>query len=199
MFPDFAKAKARTQRDFLRSVERQVPNLTPLLQGIAKFRQHEGRNSQLTRLDDSTQTTNYRRAEFSFTMSREEHKHFDPSSLVQKLVDAARKIGEDQTKHMLEAVGKAADEVGNVVHADGELTKDKFLDVLRRVAMDFDPKTLEIAPGFMWVMHPDMAAKVVPRMQEWEKDPEFNAKHERLMELKREEWRDREARRKLVD
>ena len=199
MFPDFVRAKARAQREFLRRVERQVPKLSPLLQGIAKFRQHEGRESQLTRLDDSRETTNYRRAEFSFTMSREEHKHFDPSSLIEKLVGAAKKIGEDQTKHMLEAVGKAADEVGNVVHADGELTQDKFLEILRKVAMDFDPKTLEIAPGFQWVMHPDMAARVVPQVQAWEEDPEFNAKYEHLMELKREEWRDREARRKLVD
>ena len=99
---------------------------------------------------------------------------------------------------MLEVVEEAAEEVGNVVHADGELTQDKYLEIFRTIDMDFDPTTLKLAPGFRWVMHPDMAARVVPKVQEWEKDPAFNAKYERIMATKREEWRDREARRKLV-
>jgi len=54
-------------------------------------------------------------------------------------------------------------------------------------------------PGFVWVMHPDMAASVVPKVKEWERDPVFSAEYERIMAVKREEWRDREANRKLVD
>ena len=199
MLPDFPKVKARAQRDFLRNVEQQVPNLSPLLKGVAKFRPHEGCQSQLTRVDDSQAATDFRRAEFSFTMTRDEHKHFNPSAMVQKLLDIAKNIGEDQTRQMLEVAGKAADEVGNVVHAHGELTQETFLEIFRKVAIDFDPKTLKIAPGFVWVMHPDMAARVLPKVQEWEKDSEFNAKYENIIATKREEWRDREACRKLVD
>lgn len=76
--------------------------------------------------------------------------------------------------------------------------KVTILEIFRTVEMEFDPKTLQLLPGFQFVMHPETAAKVVPKIQEWEKDPEFKAKHERIMERKREEWRDREARRKLV-
>ena len=65
--------------------------------------------------------------------------------------------------------------------------------------MDFDPQTLQPKPGWVWVMHPNMAASVIPKVNEWEKDPTFNAKRERIMVVKREEWRDREANRKLVD
>jgi len=198
MLPDFAKAKARAQRDLIRAVEQQVPIVAPLLKGVARFRQHEGGGSHLTRADSSQSTIEYKRSEFSFTLKCEEFKRFDLAVVREKLIDLARQMGEDQTKRMLEVVKEAADEVGNVVHAGGELTQDKFLDVFRKVEMDFDPKTLKLLPGFSFVMHPDMAAKVVPKVQEWEKDPEFNAKYERIMATKREDWRDREARRKLV-
>lgn len=100
---------------------------------------------------------------------------------------------------MLEVAREAADSVGNAVHTGGELTPDKFLEVFRRIEMDFDPETLEPAPGFVWVMHPETAATVVPKIKEWEKDPEFNAQYSAIINTKREEWRDREASRKLVD
>ena len=86
-----------------------------------------------------------------------------------------------------------------MVHAGGELTQHNFLEVFRRVQMDFDPETLQPKPGFVWVMHPDMAASITPKVKEWERDPAFNAEYERIMAMKREEWRDREANRKLVD
>ena len=198
VLPDFAKAKARAERNLLRVVEQEVPNVAPLLKGVAKFRQHEGRGGHLTRADNSKSTINYQRFEFSFTLSRDELKRFDLSVVLQKLVDLARQMAEEQTKRMLEVIKETADEVGNVVHAGGEFTQDTFIDIFRKVEMDFDPKTLKLLPGFSFVMHPEMAAKVIPKMQEWEKDPEFNAKHERIIATKREEWRDREARRKLV-
>ena len=198
MLPDFTKAKARAERHLLRIVKQQVPIVAPLLKGVATYVQHEGLGSHLTRADNSTSTINYQHFEFPMTFSREELKRFDLSVVLQRLADLAQQMGEAQTKRMLEVVGEAADEVGNVVHVGGELKQDKFLDIFRKVEMDFDPKTLKLLPGFTFVMHPKMAAKVGPKIQEWEKDPEFNAKQERIMATKREEWRDREARRKLV-
>lgn len=198
MLPDFTKAKARAERHLLRIVKQQVPIVAPLLKGVATYVQHEGLGSHLTRADNSTSTINYQHFEFPMTFSREELKRFDLSVVLQRLADLAQQMGEAQTKRMLEVVGEAADEVGNVVHAGGELTQDKFIEICRKVEMDFDPKTLKLLPGFTFVMHPEMAAKVVPKMQEWEKDPEFNAKYEHIMATKRGEWRDREARRKLV-
>jgi hypothetical protein len=198
MLPDFTLAKARANRDLLRWVQRQIPAVTPLIQGVAAFRQHEGKIGKLVRSDESEHTIDYRLESFEFTLDREEMKRFDLAGTQQKLTDLAKRVGEAQTKRMLEVAGEAADSVGNVVHAGGELTPDKLLEVFRRVQMDFDPQTLKPKPGFVWVMHPDMAATVIPKAKEWEKDQAFNEEYERILATKREEWRDREARRKLV-
>jgi hypothetical protein len=153
----------------------------------------------MVRSDESQDTIDYRLESFEFVLNRDEMKRFDLPGLQQKLTELATRIGQSQTKRMLEVAGEAADSVGNVVHAGGDLTPDKFLEVFRRVQMDFDPQTLQPKPGFVWAMHPDTAASVVPKVKEWEKDPAFNAEYERIMAVKREEWRDREANRKLVD
>ena len=180
MLPDFAEAKVRAGRDLLRAVEQEVPNIAPLLKGIAKFRQHEGRGSHLTRADNSKSAINYQRFEFSFTLSHEELKRFDLSVVRQKLVDLARQMAEEQTKRMLEVVIETAYEVGNVVHAGGELTQDKLIDIFCRVEMDFDTKTLKLLPGFSFVMHPEVAAKVVPKKRTFKvsNDPHFAEKLE---------------------
>ena len=197
MLPDFKRAKACANRRLLQWAHRQVPAAAPLLQGVAVFRQHEGKVISVVRQDRSEASTSYRSIQVELPMSREEMKNCDLSTIQQKLVEAANQIGRAQTQHMLEVAGEAADSVGNVVHADGELTPDKFLEAFRKVEMDFDPQTLKSKT--IIVMHPKTAALVVPKVKEWEKDPKIKAEHERIMAVKREEWRDREANRKLVD
>jgi hypothetical protein len=199
VLPDFTKAKARANRDLLRWVRQQVPAVTPLIQGVATVRQHEGQSSRFVRADRSEDAIEYRAESFEFSLDREEMKHFSLPAIQRKLTDLATRIGEAQTKRMLEVAGAAADSVGNVVHTGGTLTPDHLLEVFRKVEMDFDPDTGMPTPGFVWVMHPDMAATVVPKAKEWEKDPAFQREHERILTTKREEWRVREARRKLVD
>lgn len=199
MLPDFTKVKAKANRDLLRWVQRQIPSLTPLIQGVATVRQHEGRSSRLKRVDQTEGEIEYRAESFEFSLDREEMKRFDLPALQRKLADLATRIGEAQAKRMLEVAGEAADSVGNVVHTGGNLTADHLLEVFRKVEMDFEPDTLMPKPGFTWVMHPDTAAAVVPKAKEWEKDPAFQKEYENILATKREEWRVREARRKLVE
>ena len=198
MLPDFPKVKARALRDMLRAVEKQVPTVAPLLKGVARFRQHEGVGSRLARADKSESKLVYQRSEFTFTLTRAELRNPDRTAVTKKLVELAQQFGEDQTKRMLEVVKEAADEVGNVVTSKGTLTQHDLLETFRRVQIDFDPKTLKLLPGLSFVISPEMAAEEVPKMKEWEKDPAFEAEYERIMATKLGEWRDREARRKLV-
>jgi len=70
--------------------------------------------------------------------------------------------------------------------------------MLSQIQMEFDPATGK-PTGHVFSMHPDTAAKVIPKLQAWEQDPAFKEEYERILEEKREEWRVREDRRKLVD
>lgn len=199
MLPDFPKVKRRTGREFFRQVEARIPALTPLLQGVAKFRQHEGRTGRIVRTDNSEGELNYPITEVAMQVDRESMRRFDPAAMSEKVAHLAKEFGAQQSRKMLETVSEAATQAGNVVSAGGQpVTQDMFLELFRRVEMDFDPVTLAPKPGFAFVMHPDMAESFLPKAKEWERDPVYNAKYERIMDQKRDEWRDREADRKLV-
>jgi hypothetical protein len=199
MLPDFPKAKRRLNRDLLRWVQQQMPAFTPILQGIQTFRQHEGRSANIVRQDKSESEIEYHQSSFEFTTHRDEMRTLDLNALKQKLMELAKQVGTSQEKDFLELVSKTADSTGSVVKSEGDFTPDKLLELIRRVPEDFDPETLEAEPGAVFVLHPETAAQLVPQAKEWEKNPEFKAKLESIKNLKREEWRDREANRKLVD
>ena len=195
MLPDFTRVKTRTNRDLGRWVRQQIPIVAPLLKGVATFQQHEGRTSTIVREDGSEDPTDYHTISAETVTNRDEMKRFDLKAIHQTLRELAIQIGQAQTQKLLDAVEQAANSVGNVVHTHGQLTPDKYLEAYRIREIDFDPQTRQPTAGHVEVMPPDMAAKV----KEWEKNPVFKAEFEQIMAVKREEWRDREANRKLVD
>ena len=199
MLPDFTRVKTCANRDLLRRVRQQIPAEAPLMKGVATFHQHEGKLGKIVCTDGSEGTIGFKSVSCESVLNREEMKRFDIEALLQKLTAFAQQIGQAQTQQMLALAGEAAESVGNVVRTGGELTPDKFLEVFRLVEMDFDPQTLRPKPGHVIAMHPDIAASVIPKVKEWEKDPKHKEEYERIIAVKREEWRDREANRKLVD
>lgn len=199
MLPDFIRVKRNLNRNLAKWVQLQIPLVAPLLAGIATFRQHEGKQARITRTDKSEGEIEYHQSSFEFAMSREEMRRTTVSAIQEKLLELAKRVGAAQEKQLLEMAAKAADSSGNVVHTGPDFTPDGLLELIGRVPEDFDARTLERKEGPVFVLHPDTAAKVVPQAKEWEKDPEFKAKLDAIMERKREEWRDREADRKLVN
>jgi len=89
---------------------------------------------------------------------------------------------------------ESAEEVGNAVNANGApLTQDFFLSMLERIDMEFGPNgrpTTEFVPSSI-----EMRATI----QQWYGDPAFLSRYNAIVNRKRDEWRDRESNRKLVD
>lgn len=198
MIPDFPHLKRRVNTRLLRFVRQQMPIVAPLLRDVLSYTQHEGRRGELTRADTSSDTTQLEAAQFRFELPKDEMRTLDFGSLKRRLTELAEQIAAHRSQLMLTRVGEAAAAVGNEVDAGGELKPEHLLEVMRKVHVDFDPVTNKPKPGFAWVMHPETATKVIAKAQEWEKDPTFIAELNRVEDQQREEWRAREARRKLA-
>ena len=70
------------------------------------------------------------------------------------------------------------------------MSQELALEMLERV---------EWAPKSVLLTHPVMAEALGKQWQEWEKDRDFMKRYNEVMTRKREQWRDRESHRKLVD
>ena len=198
MLPDFPAVKAAMRSRVLRWCQAQIPMIAPVLGQVHRFQQHEGARAVLARGDQSSAEMTYGPAHFEFVLANEEMRAGDLGSLKSKLSGLAEQMAEVQSKLMFARIGEAAESVGNVVDAGGAFQQKHFLEMIEKVQTDFDPETGQPV-NQSFVMHPDTAKKVIPQVQAWEKDPEFVAQYERIMDKKREEWRAREACRKLAD
>lgn len=199
MLPDFPKVKAHLQSQLLRWVQIQVPVIAPVLGQVKRFQQHEGKDGILSRADKSTAEMKYQSMQFEFALSRDQMRTTDMDALFTQLTALAEHMAKEQSTMLIERVSEAAEGVGNTIDAGGRPFEQRhLLEMFEKVQTDFDPET-EKPTGQSFLMHPSLAAKVIPRAKEWEKDPNFVAEYERIMNKQREEWRAREDRRKLVD
>jgi hypothetical protein len=198
MLPDFPRVKAHLQSQLLRWVQAQVPVIAPILGQIRHYHQHEGRASLLARDDRSVAEMTFERKGFELVLDREGMKVTDMPGVYRKMAALAEDMAREQSTMLFAGVSKAVEEVGNTVSTGGVFEPHHLLEGIDKMQMEFDPASGEPV-GQSFVMHPDTAAKLIPRMKEWEKDPQFVAEHARLLDKKRQEWRDRENRRKLVD
>jgi|SRR5712664_1239202 len=198
MLPDFPLVKAQLERNLLLWALQQIPQIAPLLGEIRTFHQHEGKSGKLARVDESTDEIKYAPHQFGFTLTRDEMRRTDLPVLFAKLKELAERMAEAQETLMFARIGEAVEAVGNTVDAGGDFQPKHLFEMIEKMQMDFDPETGE-PTGHILTMHPDTLKKVAPKIKEWEKDPAVTAEYERILAKKREEWRVREDRRKLVD
>ena len=199
MLPDFPKLKERLLRlawfDHRRRVE--ADGLIGAISAVPYF---EGRRFASGDVEGYVEHSTPEVAAIPYEIER--------SAIIEHglnaLVDSLKKAAELQIQAMHEMLfrkhGEATARVGNQVDADGQpFSADLYLKMLETVQIDFDEHGRPDIAGVRLVMHPDMAQKVQPLMAQWQHDEEFQRRYRDIMLRKREEWRDRESHRKLVD
>lgn len=101
---------------------------------------------------------------------------------------------------LLRKHSEATERVGNQIDAGGQpFSAELYFKMLETVQIDFDSQGRPDIASTHLVMHPDQAARVEPLLAQWEADESFQRRYREIMLKKREEWRDRESNRKLVD
>ena len=125
-----------------------------------------------------------------------------PELVGEKLFARVDAIAEETARQVSQVTFRKMDEVTReagmtVDAAGGPPTKEIWLEMFQKMEIDFDPKTGK--PELTLVMHPVMAEAMQRLWGEWKEASDFMRRYNELLTEKREEWRDRESRRKLVD
>jgi hypothetical protein len=198
MLPDFPTQKEKLLRLLTDYHERRHEAHLGFLSSIPAYRNHEGDQWSLERADGTSDDINYQSIEATLTLRRDEIPSMTWENLQKKIDAVAEEMARQQSVKIFEDIQKTVDDVGNTISAEGgSVTKELFLEMLRRVWIDFDEAREPIMPAI--VMHPNAWEAHGATMKSWEEDPDFKAQQHAIITQKREEWRVRESCRKLVD
>jgi hypothetical protein len=198
MLPDFPDVKNHVRRLVLRAIRDQIPQYEPLLGDVGHSRIHEGRSALLTRQDLSTDEIQFERIGVEFELSRDQMKRTTVDQLLEHASKMAEQFAEQQARLMFARISAAVEEVGNAVSAAELGTKEAFLEMQRRLEIEFDAETLE-PKNVVLVMHPDQVESFIAQAKQWEEDPAFAEEMGRIRQQQIQDWRARENRRTLVD
>jgi hypothetical protein len=199
MLPDFPGIKTRLLRLASIGYRRRI-NADGLIGEIAAMPYFEGRQFASGDVDGHVELSPAEVKAIPYEIQRSAIIARGPAAFAESL-DAAAEIHLKELHELLfRKHSEATERVGNAVDAQGRpFSADLYFEMLEKVQIDFDASGRPETSGTRLVMHPEMAARVIPLMKQWESDESFQRRYRELMLRKRNEWRDRESNRKLVD
>lgn len=157
----------------------------------------EGDRHHLSREDGSEQDVVMKQSSVSMTFHIDELDTATTEEIIRKWDAAAKDMHGQMTKHLFEVVEQGCQEVGNVLDAKGRPFAEVFLEMMEKMDMSFEPDGTR-SPGQSIVLHPSTFQRIRPELEAMEADPAIQRRVKEIENRKREEWRAREADRKLV-
>jgi len=197
MLPDFPKSKRELEKQLRIRMRKFVETHSPLMALAQPVTQHEGREYSYEQVGFGIISEGYQQAQAKIEIKFGEIPDLVGEKLLAKVDQAAGEIARQMAQFGYAKLDEAITKGGNKIDAQGQpFSQSMYLQMIERMEMGFDKRG---KPTHTFITHPDMAKAIMAKMGEWEKDDAFQRKYKELMQRKREEFRDRESNRKLVD
>lgn len=195
MLPDYPKAK----RELILCSRRHFDNVVkPYRMGVRVDPVTEGDTASYTRHDGSHDTIVFKQFETTFEVSDAELASMNWVDVLNKVGEAAAKLGNDVFLSMVSKIDEITQQTGRRVDMGGNATPEKFINMLRdTMVLNFDRYGNPILPT---LVVGDKAADVMKSIfDEIDQSPELQSRYKEAITVQKEHWRDRESCRKLVD
>jgi hypothetical protein len=197
MFPDFPSTKAEVSKAITRRITAIEMEMNPVLAQMKSFTQYEGRTLAYEQVEFGMKMQDAEEQKVSFEIRLDEVPQLTGQALEQKLRSIAGKMAALRMKTFYARMDEATEQTGNRFDAGGQPPSGKMLlDFMGMGEWGFD-KTGK--PAMSFVIHPDTLPALKKAADEVENDPELKRRHDEIVSRQREQWLDRENRRKLVD
>ena len=197
MLPDFPTIKNRWSESVFRMILEQSRRGT-ILAKVRKTVHFEGSGMKSTDVTGTTKESNYNTLTSKLNIDRKDLIKRGPDSLEEGLRKMAEEFTIQQIRMLIEQIGVAAENTGNIVSAEGqELKRHHILQIFELIEMEFDENgNLNQLSA---LIPQEIYEKIMAKLREWENDEGFQLEYEKIISRKRQEWNDRESNRKLVD
>ena len=156
----------------------------------------EGNCVKMIRADGSEETIEMKHHRVTVRLLTDELENLSAEDIHRKFDQAAEEMARKTFQTFLQSLDKAVSEVGNVVRLEGRPTIEDLFRLYETVDIDFDEEGHPILPTIM--CGKEMHEHVQNLLPQVESDLEVRRKFDNMLAKKQEEWRDREASRRLV-
>ena len=198
MLPDFPQGKILLRKKINLLFKQAIHAESFVMSHLAGFFQHEGNKCTYETEDGEIKEMKYERMESTITINLDEVPDLGPSVIKKRITTAAKEMASQQMGMFFTTLEDLTKEVGNAVDARGmPFSPELIHEMLRKIQIDFNDDGKPYLPTI--IVGPEVAKQLEGKFKEWERNPKFKKEFDEIINIKREEWRDRESNRKLVD
>lgn len=195
MLPDFPETKRMFSRFFRTYMRLKIREVSPYSAVQTRYL-HEGQAMKITRADQSESTSGMEQLAASLEIKFEEIENLTFQKAIEKhdimISDMVQKQTQFIRKRMSSEIPESQTLDGKGRKFDGKVV----IDMLEKMQIEFNP---DGSPHEIFVDGPLFTQERLAAVyKEFNSNPELKKKFNEMMEKKKEEWRDREADRKLV-
>jgi hypothetical protein len=170
----------------------------PLASRIKSYHQTEGDQFTYETTEGEQVTKKFLRVEAKFEVPAGMSSSATQEEFNRQAVEAAKAIAQQSEGILFSTFREETTRAGNAIDAGGKpFDPDMMWDGIEKMDIDFDERSGEPEMPTI-VVHPDMMKAIAQKIPEWEADPALQKRRIEVLRKKKEEWRDRESRRKLV-
>jgi hypothetical protein len=195
VLPDFPETKRLFARFFQHYMRRRASELSPFGMIQARYL-HEGRGMKIMRADQTESDSRMIQLSTQMEIKFAEIENLTLEAVIQKYDEVILDMVRKQADFIRERLGSEIPACQTLEAKGRKFDAQIVLELLEKMHIEFHP---DGTPHELYLdgplFTPDRMAAV---QKEFENSPELQRKHEELIARKREEWRAREADRKLV-
>jgi hypothetical protein len=197
VLPDYPSLKQELHGALNKILRARFQAHSQVLNEVPRGRVFEGTGTQIQRASGEVEDSDDLSASGTLTLKTEDLPKLTFEKVVEKLDEVAQEMAAEATTKFFQSLEAATARTGNVVDAGGRpLSAEAIIEVLEKIYIDCDDDGNLELPTI--VIHPKQADALRAAEEELDRDPQLKRRHEEALEAKREEWRVREASRKLV-
>lgn len=195
MLPDYSETKRLFSRFFQTYARRKARAISPFAAAQTRLL-HEGRGMKVRRADRSESQSEAQLLSSVMEFKFDEVPELSLEKALAKYDAMIIDMVQQQTGLALERLSAEIPKEQTVDAKGKKLDAEVVLDMLRAIQLDFypdgSPHELHVVGGLF------TTERLQAVEEQFNSDPDLKRRHDELVEKKREEWRAREASRKLV-
>jgi hypothetical protein len=197
MLPDLPELKGELHTFYMAEFRARLNAFLGIVSEAKRSFIVEGETTAIVRPDGAVEDATLRRASAEAAVSLDDVPTLDHAKVRVILSQMATEMASQISKGFFQEISDAVEKIGNVVHAEGNPpTADKVFEIWEKIHIAFNADGSPQMPSI--VVGPELVEPMRKVITAIETDAALRARMDALMMKKFEEWRVREADRKLV-